>query len=179
MPPRSARRSRTQRWRWSRGARSDAPRFFPRSAAAIAWFRPLRSQAGKARETHRFPRQQIVSTGVRQAFSASRWRSVSTIRQALIFLSPPRSFSSIDTGWLAGSTAVQISLAAMSGSCTSFSASDASAAVSGGPLNYCHSIGSTKAPDAGGAVTHRAVHVEKYLRHDPLVIGVGLSSRSR
>ncbi|MSO68038.1 MAG: hypothetical protein EXQ82_09585 [Pseudolabrys sp.] len=63
------------------------------------------------------------------------WRSVSAIRQALIFLSPPRNFSSIDTGWPAGSTALQISQAATPGSCTSFSASDVSAAASGCSLN--------------------------------------------
>ena len=53
-------------------------------------------------------------------FSASPWRSVSTIRQALIFLSPPRNFSSIDTGWPAGSTAVQISPAATPGLAPAF-----------------------------------------------------------
>src|SRR6185437_2856351 len=49
-------------------------------------------------------------------FSASSCRSVSIIKQALIFLSPPRNFSSIDTGWPAGSTAVQISHAAIAAS---------------------------------------------------------------
>src|SRR5262249_12980237 len=48
--------------------------------------------------------------------SASDCRSVSTIRQTLIFLSPPRSFSSIATGIPPRSRAVQISPPATEGS---------------------------------------------------------------
>ena len=56
------------------------------------------AESGRARGTRRRRPLRTASPGARPASRRPTCRSVSTIRHALIFLSPPRSFSSIDTG---------------------------------------------------------------------------------
>ena len=88
--------------RWSRWRSIRRAAIFSASGSSDCIQASSIARAGTARGTRRPRRPEIFRRTAAPSFSASAWRSVSTIRQALIFLSPPRSFSSIDTGWPAG-----------------------------------------------------------------------------